>query len=353
MTNTKVHKVDPLRIDPAVIQEAAAILDRGGLVVFPTETVYGIGANLLHKGAMERLTKIKDRPQGKHFTIHICDKDDVERYVVGVSPRAYKLMGRFWPGPLTIVLCAPHDKTVGLRMPKNGVALALLGSVDFPVVAPSANKADQPAPRDAAGVLAGLDGLVDLVLDGGPTELGRESTVVDLCGLPAKILREGVLPADDVLQEASKKTVLFVCTGNSCRSVMAEYLLKKYLVDQGRKDVDVVSAGTFAFLGMLPTHETAKLIRGIGLDASDHRARRATDDLVRQSDVILTMERRHQEDLMRQFPSEAGRIHLLGEYVGLEPFEAEVEDPIGKSEEFYADCFSKIKNAIQKLGALL
>ena len=268
-------------------------------------------------------------------------------------PRAYKLMGRFWPGPLTIVLCAPHDKTVGLRIPRNGVALALLGSVDFPIVAPSANKADQPAPRDAAGVMDALDGPVDLVLDGGPTELGRESTVVDLCGLPAKILREGVLSADDVLQEASKKTVLFVCTGNSCRSVMAEYLLKKYLADQGRKDVDVVSAGTFAFLGILPTHETAKLIHGIGLDASGHRARRATDDLVRQSDIILTMERRHQEDLMRQFPSEAGRIHLLGEYVGLEPFEAEVEDPIGKSEQFYADCFSKIKNAIQKLGALL
>ncbi len=353
MSQARIIKLNPKAIDQAAINEAARVLEGGGLVIFPTDTVYGLAANLLNKSAQERLKKIKMRPQEKQFSIHVSHKADVDKYAVDVLPRAYKIIDSFWPGPLTVILSAPGGKSVGLRMPKNDVALRLLSAVDFPVVAPSANFAGRPAPRDAEAVLEDFRDQVDLVLDAGPAEFGRESTVLDARALPFEVLREGVLKKEDVLAVAARKTVLFVCTGNSCRSVMAEYLLKKQLMDSNRQDVDVISAGTFAFLGMSPTRETQKLINEIGLDASSHRAQRLNHDFLKKSDLILVMEKRHAEDILRQFPQAQPRVHVLGEFVKLDPGGQEVPDPIGRSEDFYKESFLKIKDAVRRLGELI
>lgn len=190
-TRTRILLVDPVHPDPDLIREAAACVKRGGLVAFPTETVYGIAANLNDPQAIQELYFIKQRPFDKQVTIHLADAAGLVSYGVRIPPLAQRLMDRFWPGPLTIVLPRPDGSTLGFRVPNHPVALALLAAADVPVVAPSANLTGKPAPSTAQDVLRDLQDKIDFVIDAGPTAIGVSSTVVDFSGEVPRILREG------------------------------------------------------------------------------------------------------------------------------------------------------------------
>jgi len=195
---TVVIRVDSLRPEPAKIKKAASVLKKGGLVAFPTETVYGLGANLLDKEAIKKIYEIKNRPKNKPLTVHIADMDAVKKMVGGIPPMAERLMGRYWPGPLTIILKDRRGKKIGLRMPDNKIAFLLIKKAGVPVVAPSANISGNKPPTSAKEVLRDLDGEIDIVIDGGKTKIGIESTVVDMTGRAPKILREGAITETEV-----------------------------------------------------------------------------------------------------------------------------------------------------------
>lgn len=191
--STVVIKLNPARPQPHKIKRAADILRSGGLVAFPTETVYGLAANLLNRKAMTRLRKVKKRPRRKPFTVHIASVDDLKVLKCRISPTARRLMDRFWPGPLTLIMKDFHGERIGVRMPANRIAIDLLKECGVPVVAPSANLSGRKPPVTAKGVLRDLNGDIEMVLDGGRTRVGIESTVVDTAVSPVKILREGAV----------------------------------------------------------------------------------------------------------------------------------------------------------------
>jgi L-threonylcarbamoyladenylate synthase len=183
-----------------VIPAAVAILRRGGLVGFPTETVYGLGANAADPLAVRRIFAAKGRPATNPLIVHVASATIAKRYTTAWPALADRLADAFWPGPLTMVL--PRDPiiadevsagrgTVGLRVPDHAVALALLAAFDGPVAAPSANRANHVSPTTADHVRAELGDRVDLILDGGPCAVGIESTVVDLTGATPALLRPG------------------------------------------------------------------------------------------------------------------------------------------------------------------
>lgn len=193
MSRTRVLKVDPERPEPEAIREAAGLLKRGGLVAFPTETVYGLGANLEDPQAIQELYQVKQRPFDKQVTLHVAGPEAVRGQGVQVSALGQRLMEWFWPGPLTLIFSRPDGSTLGFRMPRHPVALKLLEEAAVPVVAPSANLSGNPPPRTAQEVIRDLADRIDLVLDAGPTPVGVESTVLDLSCEPPRILRRGAI----------------------------------------------------------------------------------------------------------------------------------------------------------------
>ncbi len=197
MTKTKVLKVNPDSPDENTIEFAATLLRDGWLVAYPTETVYGIGANFLDKEAVKRLYEIKKRPLNKPFTIHISTIDMINRMHCEISPLADQLIKNFWPGPLTIILKGDRGK-LAFRMPRNTVAKELISKSGVPLAAPSANISGEKPPTQAGEILDRLDGKIDLILDSGRTDLGRESTVVDATSPLYKILRKGAIPETEI-----------------------------------------------------------------------------------------------------------------------------------------------------------
>lgn len=193
LKKTKILKVDPRNPDSNLIRYAAAVIKLGGLVAFPTETVYGVAANLLDKKAVERLYRVKRRPRSKPFTVHISDLNSIKDMECRITKSARPLIDKFWPGPLTIILRAKNGAKIGFRMPANRIALDLIRAAGVPVIAPSANVSGSGAPSTAKAVLKELDGKIDALLDAGRAEFGVESTVVDLTARPARILREGAI----------------------------------------------------------------------------------------------------------------------------------------------------------------
>lgn len=215
------------------IREAARVIKNGGLVAFPTETVYGLGANALNPFAVAKIFELKERPSFDPLIVHIASFSDLNTLTKNAGEKAMRLAKHFWPGPLTLVLpksdlvpdiVTSGLQTVGIRMPDNPVALALIQESGCPIAAPSANKFGQLSPVSASHVKKQLPG-VDYVLDGGKTSVGIESTIVSIDGNQCQLLRPGFITPDDI-EKALPGT--FVFNGSKPDKLVAPGLLKSH-----------------------------------------------------------------------------------------------------------------------------
>lgn len=199
---TKLFKIDINNIDGELMKEAGEVIEKGGLVAFPTETVYGLGGDGLNPSSSEKIYRAKGRPSDNPLIIHIADIKDLDKIVREVPEKAMKLAKAFWPGPLTMIFnksdAVPKETTGGLdtvavRMPNHKVALELIKHSSGYIAAPSANLSGRPSPTEAAHVIEDMDGRADIIIDGGTSTIGLESTIVDLTGDVPMVLRPGYI----------------------------------------------------------------------------------------------------------------------------------------------------------------
>jgi L-threonylcarbamoyladenylate synthase len=222
--------------DEAGIARAADVLRSGGLVAFPTETVYGLGADALNRQAVRRIFDVKGRPATDPLIVHISSVDSLPPLVAAIPAVVFELAARFWPGPLTLVLprsaAVPDEVTAGLdtvalRVPSHPVALALLAAAGVPVAAPSANLFSRPSPTRAEHVLEDLAGRIDVVVDGGHTPIGVESTVLDLSGTTPIVLRPGAV-TPEMLRDILPGVTMHVDTPAEAEAQRSPGLLAKH-----------------------------------------------------------------------------------------------------------------------------
>ncbi len=347
------------------LRQAATVLADGGLVIFPTETVYGVAARADHREAIERLRRVKGRPKSQPFTVHVGRREEVDRYVPKVGGLGRRMIRRGWPGPLTILFpvedetAAPiHDEIgaaatkglyrdglIGMRCPGDDRARDLLNGPGYPIVAASANAAGQPPPRNVAEALRDLAGQVDLVLDGGPTRLSVPSTIVRLDGSGFEIVRAGTYDEQSI-RRMVRLTILFVCTGNTCRSPMAAALCRKMLADQFGGDervqsrgIVIRSCGAFAVEGAPASPEAVEVMSQRGVDLSRHRSEPLTAEAIHQADYVFAMTQSHVHSVLSAVPSAGDRCRLL--------CDEDVADPIGGSAETYARCADEIEAGLR------
>ncbi len=326
-------------------RKAVKLLKEGEIVALPTETVYGLVGYFYSSSSLDKIFALKGRPENKPLALFISSPEEMRSFSSHIHLSAWLLAYRFWPGPLTLVLSSKPGTgipwvTVGFRIPQHPVPLKIL-SLLSPLWSTSANLTGKRSAVTYEEVKEYFAGKIPLILKDGREPLGKESTVVDVSGEEIKILREGSLEVGEIKKALNIRKVLFVCSGNTCRSLIAEKIFEK----MSRGKFEVSSAGIHAYSASKIPYEVNRILQKEGIKDISHNPVPLTEELVKEKDLIFTMESFQRDWILEKWKEAKGKVFLLTSFTTGE----DIKDPRGKGYSFYLKTLSKIKENLVKL----
>ncbi len=343
------------QLPPEAVSDIVKLLHGGGVGILPFDTVYGLVSKAFHHEAYEHLNQIKGQ-RIIPFVVVCKSVAALRDWYGGFDFAREKVISNLLPGPVSLIL--PFKKGIsedflypkhgfGVRVCSEGILGDVIAEFDRPLWATSTNRHGEHPPFTFQDILPAIIDEVDFAVDSGPTAFRQATSVVDLRSRPFTIQREGpwVNRISRVLSETEKPLeVLVVCTGNTCRSPLAERLLQHALGRPEESGIRVTSAGTSAPPGNLAAPQMAAIGKSWGVDLSDHVARELDFDMIETADLILVMEPYHAQIIQANFLIDPDKIRLFGELVG----ESEISDPYGLTEIHFQTTATMLRNAAEK-----
>ncbi|MHB2148034.1 L-threonylcarbamoyladenylate synthase [Calditrichota bacterium LG25] len=370
------YKINPQKPDLKIIKRTIEVLKNGGVIVYPTNTLYGLGVDAFNFKALERLFVVKHRSPNQPISLMVASLEQLEQLFAVMEPREKQILQKILPGKFTVILrskfkknlahfaSGPQADKVGFRVAELPFNQKLLLKFGNPITSTSANISGKPNAATVQEIIAQFGDRLDLILDAGPAPDLKGSTIIDMTKRPYLILREGsvkkskvekIFAPEKVLKRKTKFVITFVCTGNICRSPMAAGILKEFITKTKFKNVvKIQSAGTLS-LTVGPAHPSAVLTaRKQGINISGHKAQTISARIMKESDLVIALAMNHYEFLRTHFPEHSEKIILLKSWRRPSPIvNPSVPDPIGHEQEFFDQVFNEIKREIKRISPFI
>jgi tRNA threonylcarbamoyl adenosine modification protein (Sua5/YciO/YrdC/YwlC family) len=317
-----------------------------------TGSMFGIGCSAFSKEAIAKINSLKDRKEKQGYIILIPDIDWLKRFDVQITNKIHHILQQYWPGELSVVLKVPDPKfehifqngKVAFRIPTDKLLREFIVKIDQPIISTSVNKSGEKPVQKLNEILAGFENWFDFTIlpDDVQQSNNLPSTIIEFSGEELSLIREGSIPFSEIESSYEAPQILFVCTGNTCRSPIAEYLAKNIITKKELK-FRVASAG-FTADGM-PISENSNYVLALhGIDASEHISTLLNEEILRKSWLVLTMTANHKNKILQLYLASASKVYTLSEYADSNN---DITDPFGKDIEYYKNTFEEINEKIK------
>ena len=317
-----------------------------------TGSMFGMGCSAFNKEVISRISLLKNRQKQSGYIALIPDISWLKRFNIEISKRIKRLLQQYWPGDLSVVLEVADSRfeqisqnnNVAFRIPTDKLLREFIKNFNEPIISTSVNESGKKPVQNLDVILGQFDGWFNFAIlpSHQKTSNNSPSTIISFSNSKLNLIREGSIPFSEIDSDFDSPQILFICTGNTCRSPLAEYLAKKIIIEDGLK-LSAASAG-FMEDGMPISKNSEKVLALNGIDASSHVSTLLNDNVLRRSWLVLTMTKKHKEKILQLYPTSASKVFTLSEYAGSNN---DIADPIGKGIEYYKKTFEEINEKIK------